>query len=157
MDKQVNIEIIGGCREESEIENKSINFITHKMSFKYPIMSGTQPKSQNPIRIKNWNVYIFNYDNHQITTTTKSVIVEVIQDIGAESVKELSLKYAGVAQIHANNFAKEHNLTMGVPQIFRKPHFTIPDTAIGQMLVKSESFQKEGIDVSIEINGIQEG
>ena len=152
-----NIEIIGDCQEENEIVNKSINFITHKMSFKYPIMSGTQPKSQNPIRMKNWNEYIFNYDNHQITTTTKSIIVEVIQDLGAGTVKELSIKYAEIAQVHANNFAKEHNLTLGVPQTFHKPHFTITDTAIGQILLKRETFQTKGEDMSMKINGRQEG
>ena len=107
--------------------------------------------------MRNWTGYIFNYNNHQITTTTKSIIVEVIQDIGAESIKELSLKYAEIAQIHANNFAKEHNITMGVPQIFHKPHFTITDTGIGQMLVKRGSIQTEGMDMSIEINSRQEG
>lgn len=123
-DKSGTIEIIGECPEGNEIINKSTRFTAHNMSYKFPILSGIQPKSTHSFNMKNWTGYKFINDDYMVVSTPKSILIDVNQTLGAGSIGDLNLKYTEIAQAHANNFAKQHDLTLGTPQRHRKPHFT---------------------------------
>ena len=122
--KSGTIEIIGECPEENEIINKSTRFTAHNMSYKFPILSGIQPKSKYPFNMKNWTGYKFIHDDYVVVSTPKSILIDVNQTLGAGSIDDLNLKYAEIAQAHAQNFAKQHDLTLDTPRRGRKPHFT---------------------------------
>lgn len=118
-------------------------FNAHSMTFKFPIMSGAQPKSKNAFRMNNWTGYTFHGRNHEIRSTTKSIIIDINQDLGAGTIDDLMLKYSEVAQGHLVEFAKQHKLTLGTPKRYRKQHFLIPDTSLGKILSERGSFETE--------------
>ena len=120
-----NIEITGECRKESEIENKSINFTTHNMRFKFAILNGEQPKSTHPFNMKNWTGYRFISDDYIVTSTPKSIVIDVNQTTDAGSIKDLCLKYAELAQAYANNFAQKHDILIGGIQRDGNPNYVI--------------------------------
>ena len=129
--KSGTIEVTGKHPEGSQIT-------AHNMAFRFPIISGDQPTSEKPVQMNYWTRYIFDCGSHQISTTPKSILININQDLGAGTIDDLKLKYTEIAQAHAQTFAKKHNLTLGTPKRYRKPHFTIPDTAISEMLEKGE-------------------
>ena len=117
-----NIEIIATDQEINTVD-KSTLFTTHNMRFKFPIVTGTQPKSKHPFQMNNWTGYKFINDDHTVVSTTKSIVIDINQDIGAGTIGDLILKYTEIAQTHANNFAQKHNLTLGEPQLYGNPHY----------------------------------
>ena len=139
---------------ESLIHNEErhavTDFTAHAMSFKYPVISGVQPKSKNSYKMNNWLGYVFTFNDHVIRTTPKSIIIDINLDLGAGSINDLNIKYMDVAQPYILNFAKEHKLDLGTPQQFRKPHYTIEDTAISQILSERGEFKTKGMGLSFD-------
>ena len=117
-----NIEIIGTDQKINTVD-KSTLFTTHNMRFKFAIVNGEQPKSKYPFHMKNWTGYKFINDGYTVVSTTKSIIIYINQDLGAGTIDDLNLKYTEVAQAHANNFARQHNLTLGKLQRHGIPHY----------------------------------
>lgn len=115
-------------------------FTAHSMSFKFPILSGIQPKSPQGYKMTNWMGYVFDYPNHSIRSTPKNIIVDVNLDLGADSVDNLNLKYSQYAQKFAVEFAERYKLTIGAVQRYREPHFTIEDSALGQLVAERGEF-----------------
>lgn len=68
-------------------------FTAHSMSFKFPILEGTQPRSSKGHKMTNWTGYVFEYPDHVIRTTPKNIIIYINQDLGAASIDDLNLKY----------------------------------------------------------------
>lgn len=134
--KSGTIEIISECPEGNEIINESTRFTAHNMCFKFKILHGEQPKSTNSFDMKSWTVYRFIENDYVATSTPQSIIIFIKQDLGAGSMSDLKIKYHKVAKAHANNFAQHYDLTLGEMQYGCKPHFTVLDTAIGQILSK---------------------
>jgi DNA-binding Lrp family transcriptional regulator len=139
---------------ESLIHNeeryRAADFTAHAMSFKYPIISGVQPKSKHSYKMRNWLGYVFTFNDHVIRTTPKSIIIDINVDLGAGSINDLNIKYMDVAQPYILNFAKQHKLNLGTPQQYRKPHYTIEDTAIGQILTERGEFKTKGMGLSFD-------
>jgi DNA-binding Lrp family transcriptional regulator len=118
-------------------------FTAHCMSFKFPILEGNQPKSHSKQKMKNWESYIFSFSTYTIKTTTKHIIVFINQDLGADSIDNLNLKYSELAQTYASKFAKEHNITIGGISRYREGHFTIKDSALGQIISERGEFRTQ--------------
>ena len=116
------------------------SFTAHCMTFKFPIITGTQPKSKHPFKMNNWTGYTFHHKNYEIRSTTQSIVIDINQDLGAGSIDDLTLLYSDIARGHLVEFAKQHNITLGTPQSYRKQHFTIPNTSIGKILSERGSF-----------------
>ena len=119
-----NIEIIGADQENYTVD-KSTLFTTHNMRFKFAILNGEQPKSTHPFNMKNWTGYRFISDDYYITSTPKSIVIDVNKTTDAGSIKDLYLKYAELAQAYANNFAQKHDIIIGKLQRHGNPHYTI--------------------------------
>ena len=71
--KAGTIEIVGKHPEGSQIT-------AHNMAFRFPIISGDQPTSEKPVQMNNWIGYIFECGSHRISTTPKSILVDINQD-----------------------------------------------------------------------------
>ena len=134
----------------NEGRNRATDFTAHAMSFKYPVVSGVQPKSKHSYKMNNWLGYVFTFKDHVIRTTPKSLIIDINLDLGAGSINDLNIKYMYVAQPYILNFAKQHKLDLGTPQQYRKPHYTIEDTAIGQILTERGEFKTKGMGLSFD-------
>jgi hypothetical protein len=122
-------------------------FTAHCMSFKFPILEGTQPRSSKAFKMTNWTGYVFDdHPDYVIRTTPKNIIVDVRQDLGADSIDDLNLKYSQLAQSYAYKFAEKHQLILGGIAHYREAHFTIEDTALGQIVSeRGEIRTKSGI------------
>lgn len=134
----------------NEDRHRAVDFTAHAMSFKYPLVSGIQPQSKHSYKMKNWLGYVFTFKDHVIRTTPKSIIIDINVDLGAGSINDLNIKYMDVAQPYISNFAKQHRLDLGTPQQYRKPHYTIEDTAIGQILTERGEFKTTGMGLSFD-------
>ena len=135
-------------------------FTVHCMTFKFPIVTGVQPKSKNKFHMKNWTGYTFHGKNYEIRSTTKSIIIDINQELGSGTIDDLILMYSDIAQGHLVEFTKQHKITLGTPVRYRKQHFTIPDTSIGKILSERGSFNTEGglmIDESKSTGDIEMG
>ena len=119
-----NIEITGKDKENYTVD-KSTQFTTHNMRFKFAIINGEQPKSKYPFNMKNWTGYKFINGDYTVVSTPISLIVGVNKIIDAGSISDLCLKYDELAQAHANNFAQKHDITIGKLQRHGNPHYTI--------------------------------
>lgn len=119
-----NIEITGKDKENYTVD-KSTQFTTHNMRFKFAIINGEQPKSKYPFNMKNWTGYKFINGDYTVVSTPISLIVDVNKIIDAGSINDLCLKYDELAQTHANNFAQQHDITIGKLQRHGNPHYTI--------------------------------
>ena len=120
------------------------SFTAHCMTFKFPIVTGIQPKSKNKFHMNNWTGYTFHGKNYEIRSTTKSIIIDINQELGSGTIDDLTLIYSDIARGHLVEFTKQHKITLGTPQRYRKQHFTIPDTAIGKILSERGSFDTKG-------------
>jgi DNA-binding Lrp family transcriptional regulator len=134
----------------NEERHAATDFTAHAMSFKYPVIGGVQPKSKHSYKMRNWLGYVFTFNDHVIRTTPKSIIIDINVDLGAGSINDLNIKYMDVAQPHILNFAKQHRLDLGTPQQYRKPHYTIEDTTIGQILTERGEFKTKGMGLSFD-------
>ena len=134
----------------NEERHAATDFTAHAMSFKYPVISGVQPKSKHSYKMNNWLGYVFTFNDHVIRTTPKSIIIDINLDLGAGSINDLNIKYMDVAQPYILNFAKEHKLDLGTPQQYRKPHYTIEDTAISHILTERGEFKTKGMGLSFD-------
>lgn len=129
-------------------DDKSLptDFSVHNMSFSFPILEGNQPTSSKGQQMNNWTAYIFNFPNHTIRTTTKSIIIFINEDLGAGSIDDLNLKYSQLAQSHAYKFAEKHHIVLGSISKYRQGHFTIEDNALAQIITERGEFKtKSGI------------
>ena len=120
------------------------SFNAHCMTYSFPIVTGSQPKSKNPYHMKNWTGYIFYGNNYKIRSTPRSIIIDINQDLGAGTIDDLIIMYTEMAKGHLVEFTKQHKITLGTPKRYRKPHFLIPDTAIGKALSQIGSFETSG-------------
>ena len=102
-----------------------INFSTHAMSFKFKILSGTQPKSKKLYKVNNWIGYIFTFKDYTILSTPKSLVIHIKKDLGQGPINDLKTKCLKAAQECIVKFATKHNLGVGEPQQHSNPHFTI--------------------------------
>jgi hypothetical protein len=134
----------------NEERKRAADFTAHAMSFKYPVISGVQPQSKHSYKMNNWLGYVFAFKDYVIRTTPKSLIIDINLDLGAGSINDLNIKYMDVAQPYILNFAKQHKLDLGTPQQYRKPHYTIEDTAIGQILSERGEFKTKGMGLSFD-------
>ena len=134
----------------NEERHHAADFTAHAMSFKYPVINGVQPKSKQSYKMNNWHGYVFTFKDHVIRTTPKSLIIDINIDLGAGSINDLNIKYMDLAQPYILSFAKQHKLDLGTPKQYRKPHYTIEDTAIGQILSERGEFKTKGMGLSID-------
>ena len=132
-----NIEIAGNDQEISTI-GEPTQFTTHNMCFKFAIVTGEQPKSINSFNMNHWTGYRFIENDHMITSTTNSIIMNIKKDLGAGTIDELNLKYNDIAKVYARNFSEKHELVLGEINQAAKPHYTIPTTSIEKILSKRE-------------------
>ena len=119
-----NIEIIGIAQEINTVDKATL-FTTHNMTFKLPIITGTQPKSKHPFKMNNWTGYRFTEDRRTIVTTPKSAIISICESITSVSLKSTYAIGAEIAEIYACEFAKKHDIVLGEPQLRGTPHCTI--------------------------------
>ena len=134
----------------NEERKQATDFTAHAMSFKYPLVSGTQPQSKHSYKMMNWLGYVFTFKDHVIRSTPKSLIIDINLDLGAGSINDLNIKYMDIAQPYILNFAKQHKLDLGTPQQYRPPHYTIEDTAIGQILTERGEIKTKGMGLSFD-------
>jgi hypothetical protein len=117
------------------------DFTVHAMSFIFPILEGTPPKSAQRYKMNHWEGSIFTFANHKIRVTTKSIIIDINEDLGAGSIDDLNLKYSQLAQSHAYKFAEKHHIVLGGISKYRQGHFTIEDNALAQIISERGEFK----------------
>ena len=125
-------------------------FTAHAVAYKYPIISGNQPQSPAKHIMKNWSFYDFTFKNHVIRSTPKSIIIFLNLELSSGSVTDINLKYMDVAQPYIADFAKQYNLCLGTPTLYRDPHYTIEDTAISQLITEQGEFKTKGMGISFD-------
>lgn len=117
----------------NEERSPAAEITAHGMSFTFPLISGTQPTSGTPYKMNNWTGYKYSGKDHTIRATTKSILVDINRDLGANTVNNLTLKYSELARSFAVQFSESHNIEVGSPTLTRNPHFTVPNSAIGKV------------------------
>ena len=113
----------------------------HSMSFKFPILAGSQPKSSKAFKTKSWTGYVFNFPDYTIRSTPTSIIIDVNVDLGADSINNLILKYTQIAESKTYKFAEKHHVALGGISKNREGHFTIEDNALAQIVTERGEFQ----------------
>jgi uncharacterized coiled-coil protein SlyX len=109
-------------------------FTLHSSKFSFPIVSGMQPRSKHPVKMKNWTGYDFSYPLYSIRTTPRAVHVFVNVELSGESVEELNKKYEALAIGYAGKFAESHDLKVGSPKPYQDPHFTLKNNALAKIV-----------------------
>lgn len=116
-------------------------FTTHSMSFKFPILSGDQPKSSRAFKTKSWTGYVFKFSDYTIRSTPASIIIDVNMSLSADSIDNLVLNYSQFAESKTYKFADKHHIVLGGISKNRDGHFTIEDNALAQIVTERGEFQ----------------
>lgn len=132
---------------ERETRNQELPPLScHCNSFKFQA-EGILPTSDRPIKMTHWIAYDFHYPNHKIRTIpgkkNNLIIVFVNHDLGADTVENLNHKYEELAKKYAREFSQEHGLKVGLPQRYKKPHYTIKNSAVAKKLTEQGEFRIE--------------
>jgi hypothetical protein len=109
-------------------------FTLHCSKWSFPIISGFQPRSKNPVKMKNWTGFDFIYSQYTIRSTPSSIHVFVNVELLGESVENLNKKYEALAICYAGKFAEDHGLKLDAPKPYQKPHFTLRDNALTKII-----------------------
>ena len=110
-------------------------FSLHSSRWSFPIISGLQPTSKHPVKMRNWTGYDFFKALYSIRTTPRSIHVSVNIELTGDSVENLNAKYRELAIGYAGKFAQDHGLTIGSePKPYQKPHLTLKNNALAKVV-----------------------
>lgn len=106
--------------------DKLFNYSHHAVSFKAEYLGGARPKGDHTYHPKNWEGEVFYYDGHKIRLTPKHAIVDIHEDLGADTESNLLLKYHTLAQTYLQKFSAQHKIQLSpVVEQNREPHRAI--------------------------------
>ncbi|VVB84705.1 Uncharacterised protein [uncultured archaeon] len=115
----------GGSAAHEPLFN--FKYTWHALSFKSEILGGARPKGDHSYNPTNWKGEVFYRDGYKIRLTTKHAIVDINQDLGADTEADLLLKYHTLAQSHLRQFSKQYDLQLSsLVEQNREPHRAIP-------------------------------
>ncbi len=105
------------------------NYAHHAVSFKAEYLGGAHPKGDHSYHPKNWQGEVFYRDGYKIRLTSKHAIVDIHEDLGADTEANLFLKYHTLAQTHLRQFSAQYNIQLSpIVEQNREPHRAIPDS-----------------------------
>ncbi len=116
-------------------------FQAHAMTFTFPLLEGTQPKSAQAYKMNNWTGYVFEYINHTIRSTPRAIIIDIKLDLLADSIDNLNIKYYQFAQKYAVEFAEKHKIAIGSGQRTRNPDYAVINIPIIQCVADRGNFR----------------
>lgn len=119
-------------------------FSAHSMCWRFPFISGVQPKSAFPQKLKHCTLYRFYEERATIISTPKSLIIYVKVDLGADTIVNLNVKYLEVARSIAHKYAQRFNLDLGTPDRPNKAHYTLEGARISELIKDRGTFETAG-------------
>jgi len=122
-------------------------FSAHAMLWRFPILSGVQPKSAFPQRMNNSTFYRFYEDSATIISTPKSLLIYVKVDLGADTIDNLNAKYLEIARSVAHQYAKRFDLALGTPDKPSKTHYAIKGARISELVRDRGTFETTGFTI----------
>lgn len=123
-------------------------FSLHSSRWYFPIISGLQPMSKHPVRMRNWTGYDFKSPLYSIRTTPRSIHVSVNIELTGDSIENLNAKYKELAIGYAGKFAQDHGLTLGSePKPYQKPHFTLKNNALAKIVSEAGNVRTPDIHI----------
>ncbi len=121
-----------GVSDESQSRKKPepVKFTKHHCSFKAEIISGQIPKGDKTYSPRNWEGQIFEGGNFVIRVIPNKAsrgmaVIDVNIDLGADTYNNLHGKYLSYATKYLGEWAEKHNIRIGHPAEYRKPHVPI--------------------------------
>jgi hypothetical protein len=107
--------------------DKPFNYSHHAVSFKAECLGGAHPKGDHTYHPKGWDGEVFYYDGYKIRLTPHYAIVDIKEDLGADTEANLLLKYHTLAQTYLKKFSAQYNIQLSpVVEQNREPHRSIP-------------------------------
>jgi len=122
-------------------------FSAHAMCWRFPILSGVQPKSAFPQHLKHCTLYRFYEDRATIISTPKSLLIYVKVDLGADTIDNLNAKYLEVARSIAHKYAQRFNLALGTPDKPGKTHYALEGARISELIRDRGTFETAGFTI----------
>jgi len=146
-----------------ELTNKSLQVLIHNdkplahsvikahaMTFSFSILEGLQPTSSQSYKMQNWTGYVFNYINHIIRTTPRSIIIDINLDLGSDTIDNLNIKYYEFAQKYAVEFAEKHKIKIGCGKRNRNPDYSTINIPIIQCVADRGNFRTKDNKIKID-------
>lgn len=122
-------EVLIQYEEGSSAYEPQFRYDHHANSFKSEILGGARPKGHHSYHPKNWTGEVFYGDGFKIRLTSKHAIVDIQQDLGADTEANLLLKYHTLAQNYLRQFSAHHNIQLSpAVEQNREPHRSIPNS-----------------------------
>jgi len=111
----------------SSVYDPPFNYDWHANSFKAEYLGGARPKGDHSYHPKGWDGEVFYYDGYKIRLTPNLAIVDIHEELGADTEANLLLKYHTLAQTYLRKFSVQHNIQLSpVVEQNREPHRAIP-------------------------------
>ncbi|MDD5474330.1 MAG: hypothetical protein PHU34_09325 [Candidatus Methanoperedens sp.] len=130
------------------------NYTHHAVSFKSEYLGGTHPKGDHSYHPKNWQGEVFYRDGYKIRLTPKHAIVDIHEDLSADTESNLLLKYHTLAQNYLRQFSAQYNIQLSpIVEQNREPHRAIPGShSLAQKILGSMGGELHDKETGLQVD-----